>query len=148
MSLLTDSQYTDLGGAVSDIFGAAGAMSSASAYETAAKIASSNADITLRSGQIQAEQEQRTVFQALGAEKATTAGAGFNTTSGSAGDLLRSSVQQGALAKQLIVNQSEITAQGFEQQAAAYKGQAGAAKTSAGGGILGGLIKVAGIFGI
>ncbi len=141
---LTDATFNDLGGAVSSLFGAVGSEQAASAYTTAAKIASSNSDITLRSGQIQAGQEARTVYQGIGSEKATTAAAGFDTSSGSAGDLLRSSVQQGALAKQLIVNQSEITAQGFQQQAAAYEGQAAASKTASTGGFLGGVLKIAG----
>ena len=134
-----------IGGAVEDLFGAIGADQSAAAYKKAAEIASSNADITLRSGQIQAGQEARTVYQALGTEKATTAAAGFDTSSGSAGDLLRSSVQQGALAKQLIVNQSTITAQGFQQQSAAYVGQETAAKTKGAGNLIGGVLSIFGL---
>lgn len=133
----------DIGGAVSDIFSAAGALAEASAYGEASSIASSNALLTLRSGQIQEQQEGIAITKALGGEKASTAGAGFVNGSGSATDLLRSSTQQGALSKQLLSNQTEITAQGYEQQAAAYKGQEKAANMQAAGDAVGGVLKVA-----
>ena len=112
----------DVGGAVSDLFGAEGSNKAGEAYGTAADIATKNAALTLRSGQIQQQQEDIQLNKTIGGENAETAGAGFSN-SGSALLLMRSSVQQGALAKQLISNQTQITAQGYDQQAAAYKGQ-------------------------
>lgn len=132
----------DLGSAVSDLFGAAGSSEAASAYGTAANIALSNEALTKRSTAIQAQQSDIQTFKALGTETADVSGAGF-TQGGSAGDLLRSSAQQAALSKQLIVNQGNITAQGFEQQAAAYKGQEKAANTQSEGQGIGGLLSIA-----
>lgn len=121
----------DVGGAVSDLFGASGSEAAGQAYGTAAQIANSNAALTLRSGQIQEQQQDIALTKAIGGEKATTSGAGFNNSGGTATDLLRSSAQQGALSKQLIANQTEITAQGYTQQAAAYTGQQQAAQQEA-----------------
>lgn len=132
----------DIGGAVSDLFSAGGAMAEASAYGTASSIATSNAQLTLRSGQIQQQQEGIAITKALGGEVASTAGAGFMNGSGSATDLLRASTQQGALSKQLLSNQTEITAQGYEQQAAAYKGQEKAANMQAAGDAFGSVLKI------
>ena len=120
----------DRGSAAADLLTATGADEASSAYTTAASIAASNEALTQRGGQIQQEQEQRTITQALGTESADVAGAGFKN-SGSALYLMKSSLQQGALAKQLISNSTEITAQGFAQQDVAYTGQATAATTQA-----------------
>lgn len=131
------------GGAVSDLFGAKGSQQAASAYKTAASIAKKNEALTRRSTAIQAQQQDILTFKTIGAEQADTAAAGFSTTGGSAGDLLRASGQQAALSKQLIENQGEITAEGFEQQAQAYLGQAQAAQTQAKGQGVGGLLGLA-----
>lgn len=133
----------DVGGAVTDLFGASGSAAASTAYATAAQIAQANAALTLRSGQIQEEQENIAITKSLGTETSDTAGAGFKN-SGSALSLLKSSTQQGALAKQLIQNQTEITAQGYDQQAAAYEGQAKAASTQASGQTAGGLLNIVG----
>ena len=149
MSTLTDAQVGDLGGAVTDIFGALGQETAASAYTKAAAISTSNAAITASSGAITQEQENRLIMQTIGAEKASTAASGFETNSGGALDLMRSSVQQGALAKQLIANQSLITQQGFQQQAASETAQASQSKSAGTGGFLGGAIKIgAALFGL
>lgn len=132
----------DISGAVGDLFGAVGGEQAAASYGKAASIASQNEALTLRSGQIQEQQEGIAITKALGGEEATTAGAGLSM-SGSAVDLMRSSVQQGALSKQLLANQTEITAQGYAQQAAAYKGQQQAAQTQAAGKGIGGILGVA-----
>lgn len=158
-----DGFFDDLGGAVSDLFAAEGASQAGSAYGKAATIARANAGLseqnvllTARSGQIQQMQAQRSIVQTLGAEQASTAAAGFDTSSGSALDLMRSSVQQGALSKQLLANQTEITEQGFRQQelgylqeAEAYTGQQQAAQTQAKGSAAGGILKtIGGIVGL
>jgi hypothetical protein len=117
---------SDFGGAAGDLLASEGSFASADAYGAASDIATKNAALTERSGQIQQQQEDIQITKALGGEVASTAGAGFGA-GGTAGDLMRSSVQQGALAKQLLANQTEITAQGYEQQASAFTGQQKAA---------------------
>lgn len=117
----------DFGAAAGDLIASGGSFASADAYGEASKIASGNAALTLRSGEIQQQQENIAITKAIGGEQASTAGAGF-TTGGNATDLLRASVTQGALTKQLVSNQTQITAQGYEQQASAYTGQQKAAE--------------------
>lgn len=136
---------SDVGGAVSDLFGMFGSQQAASAYDKAADVAEGNKAVTLRSGEIQQQQENQTIVQSLGTTNAGVAGAGF-TMGGSAGDLLRMSAQKGALNKQLLANQTEITAQGFEQQAQAYEGQKEAANTKAAGQGIGGALQ--GVMGV
>lgn len=128
-----------ISGAVGDLFSAAGSFDSANAYSKASNIATSNAALTRRSGEIQEEQEQRAIITGIGGENASVAGAGF-TAGGSASDLMRMSVAKGALDKQLLANQTEITAQGFDQQAAAYKGQEKAANAQGEGQVAGGIL--------
>jgi hypothetical protein len=134
---------SDPGGAVSDLFGAFGSLQAASAYGKASKLAANNAAITRASTAITQQQEARTITQALGAEDAAVAGAGLQQ-SGTALDLMRSSVQQSSLAKQLITNQGEITATSYDQQSAAYKAQEKGANTQAMGQGIGGVLKMVG----
>lgn len=117
----------DFGQAAGDLLASEGSFASADAYGTASDIATKNAALTKRSGAIQLQQENVAITKAIGGEAASTSGAGFNNSGGTAVDLLHSSVQQGALSRQLISNQTEITAQGYEQQASAYTGQQKAA---------------------
>lgn len=134
---------SDFGGAVGDLFGAAGSKQASSAYTTAAKIAEQNKALTERSTAITEQQQNIQTFKVLGTEQADVAGAGF-TAGGTAGDLLRASAQQAALSKQLIQNQGEITAGGYEQQAQAYQGQAQAAQTQSKGQAAGGVLGILG----
>lgn len=133
-----------LGGAVGDIFSGFGAMASASAYSTASKLSYESADITKRSTAIQEQQQNIQTYKAIGTEEAQTAAAGFDTGSGSAGDLMRSSASQAALSKQLIESQGEITEKGYEEQGVAYKGQEKASNMQATGDFLGGALSIAG----
>lgn len=135
--------FGDIGGAVSDIFGGIGALKEADAYKKASEISLTNAAITKRSTAINLAQAGRQLYQSFGAESADTASAGFQM-SGSAIDLMRSSVQQGSLTQQIISNQGAITEQGFQQQAASYQGQAAAAKAKSSGGFLSGVLGLAG----
>lgn len=132
-----------LGGAVSTLFGAAGDAAEASAYGQAAKLASQNAQIAQESTAIQETQAQRQIFKVIGGQQAEVGGAGM-LQSGSAQDLLRASASQGSLQKQLIQQQGAITAAGYQEEAAAYKGMQGAAKAASSGGIFGGLLQGAG----
>lgn len=123
---------TDVSGAVGDLFAAEGDAQSAAAYGQEQQIALQNEAITKRSTAITEQQEQRTITQAEGTTSAGVAGAGM-TAGGSALYLMRSNVQQGALSKQLIANQGEITAQGYAEQAVAAGGQEASAKAAAAG---------------
>lgn len=134
----------DPSGAVGDLFGALGSFEAAAGYSKASKSAYKSADITRASTKIQAQQQDIQTFKVIGGEQADTAGAGFLTDSGSAGDLLRSSAQQAALSRQLIENQGEITAGGYDAQGAAYKSQQKAANAQGEGQIVGGVLKAVG----
>lgn len=139
---------SDIGSGISSLFSAGGAADEASAYTTAASIAEENVMLTNRSTAIQEQQEQRQITQAIGTEQTDVAGAGM-TSGGSASDLMRSSLQQGALSKQLIANQGEITAQGYAYQSSAYTGQAKAASAQSKGDTAGGILGiVGGLFGL
>lgn len=134
----------NIGGAVSDIFGAIGDFQAASAYEKEAQYAGENAQISQTSAAIQEAQEQRAITQAVGTEAATTEAAGF-TMGGNASDLMRQSLQQGALAKSLISQQGAITTLGYEEQQQAAGAKATASNTAGAGGIIGGVLKVFGL---
>lgn len=136
--------FGGLGGAVSDIFGAVGDLSEAGAYKKAAAYATQNAAIAKTSTGIQENQAARQAFQVLGATQAA-AGANNLALSGSALDVMKSNAQQTTLQKQLIENQGEIEQAGWLEKASADQGMAGAAKAAAGGGFLGGILKVAGV---
>lgn len=134
----------NLGSSVSSIFGGIGDLAEAGDYNKAAKIAQTNAGIAEESGKIQEMQAQRQITQKIGAQQSEVAGAGLKE-SGSAISLYKNSMAQGALSKQLIAAQTAINVGGFEQEAAAYKGMAGAATASGIGNIAGGIL---GIFGL
>ncbi len=142
---------TDFGAAANDLFSSAGSAQSAQSYGQAATIAQENVGITERGTAITEAQTQRSIIQATGSEAADVAGAG-QTAGGSSLYLMRSSLQQGALQKQLVQTQGDITAQGFQQQATAYTGQEQAAKTQSKGQAAGGLLGIVGgalsIFGL
>lgn len=131
-------------GAVSDLFGGVAGLSEGAAYKKASSIAGQNAKLTETSTALQETMAQRAAYQTISAQKADVGGAGF-AAGGSALDLLRSSTQQASLTRGALDIQGAVTESGFAQQAAAYQGQAGAAKTKGSGGILSGVLQVAGI---
>lgn len=141
MTGLSTSTFGDLGGAVSDIFGAIGDKAEAGAYSEASTLAGQNAQIAAASGRIQQVQSDRQIYQSIGGSKADVAGAGL-AASGSALDVIRSSTQQGALQKALIANQTSINVNGYQEEASAYQGMASAASAASTGGFLGGLLKI------
>jgi hypothetical protein len=129
-------------GGVSDIFGgyakaaglnlkAAGDRVEAGNYDLAATLAKQNEQFTEQSTAVKETMAQRQIYQGIGTETADIAGAGFDTGSGSALDLLRSSAQQGAIQKQLIGQQGLITEAGYTEQATAYTNLAGYARMAA-----------------
>lgn len=118
------------GQVIQDLFGSEGATAEANSYTSAAQLAEQNASLTATSTRIQETQMARQVSQTEGTQIADVAGAGF-TESGSALDLLRSSAQQGALAKSLTNIQGAITENSYAAQAGAYRGAAASADENA-----------------
>jgi hypothetical protein len=143
-------------GGVSDIFGgyakaaglklkAQGDLVEAGNYDLAAGLATQNEKFTEQSTAVKQTMADRARYMGIGTETADIAGAGFDTGSGSALDLLRSSAQQGALQKQLIGQQGLITEAGYTEQATAYTENSMASSAITAGWITGGLKIAAGI---
>lgn len=133
---------SDLSGGVSDLFGgsstasglrlkAQGDLVEAGNYDLAAGLAKQNEQFTEQSTAVKSTMAQRQQYLGIGKETAEIAGAGFDTSSGSALDLLRSSAQQGAMQKQLIGQQGLITEAGYNEQADAYTNLANYARRAA-----------------
>lgn len=139
------SAFSSLTGGVSSIFSGIGDLAEASDYSKAAKLADQNAQITEESTRIQQSQEQRKLFMVTGQQSAAFAG-GNLAPSGSAQDVLRSSLQQSALQHQLIGLQGAVSANSFKEQATAYEGQAKAATAAGAGGIVSGILGGIGSF--
>lgn len=140
--------FSKLGGAVSDLFGAAGDLSEASGYKKAEAIEKQNAGLAEVQNRVQMTQLNRQIFQAQGATAAEEGGAGF-TAGGSAGDIMRSNASQGALSRQVLGLQGQINQNNFAQQAASFSQMAttaeGAAAAAGGGGILNTVAGLAGL---
>jgi hypothetical protein len=124
------------GGAVGDLFAAEGARQEAGAYGTAANIAGQEEALTYASGRIQRIQEQRQLNLVLGGQRAEIGAAGFANT-GTAGDLLRASTQQGGLTQAITQIQTSTTASGYEEQRQADLAREQAAQGAAKAGIFG-----------
>jgi hypothetical protein len=99
-------------------------------YRQAAALADLNAAYRARSTAIQTTQADRALFMTLGMQRTAAAGSG-STGGGSAGAILRSSVQQGALNRSVIQQQGLITHAGYEEQASSYRLQQQAAGVAA-----------------
>lgn len=166
---LSSSTFSNLGGAVSDIFAgfgakekadlqaqgmritaqgtlitaqgtrlnaealrtkASGDLAEASNYDLASSLAEANKAFTEQSTRLQMSQTDRQIIQATGAQRAGAAAAGFSS-GGSAGDILRDSAQQGALAKGTLAQQGVITEAGYEEQAQSYTTLANAGRMAA-----------------
>lgn len=134
------SAFSDLGGAVSDLFASEGESAEASAYGTAAQLANENATLALESSKIQQYQQTRSAELQMGSEQAAMAG--NNLTGGSGALLLKSSGQQAALGTALTSLQGEITSTGFQQQAAALQGEQQAAEKASTAAGIGGILSV------
>jgi hypothetical protein len=121
--------------AVSSLFGssaasslAAGSQASAGSYDEAARISRRLAAIGTN---IKQYQLGRQIDKTLGKQQAQVAGAGFDVLSGSAGDIFRSSVREGALAKAVLGIQGQIDVQAELQKATSYAGMAQQARSAA-----------------
>lgn len=157
----------DILGGVSNFFGdqsqakafgyeAQGDAAEAKAYGQAATYAEQNAQISAESTKLQQYQQERQSLQVIGAGQAAAAANG-GTGGGSAQDILRGSVAQGALTKQVIGEQGIINETAYHEQAAQYTGmqnaaiaaqeaaiaQQKAAKQKSGFDLFGGILKAA-----
>jgi hypothetical protein len=97
------------------------------AYAHASELSRQNETLALVSSHIQQTREDRQIYQSLSSQKAAVAASGF-AGGQSALALYADSASQGALAKQLIGVQGNITANGYEQEAQASDAQSGAAR--------------------
>lgn len=122
--------FSDFGTAISDFSAAKGYKLEAQTYGQAADLENQNATLAAASGVIQSAQMQRKVYQSLSGTQAEIAGAGL-AAKGSAGDIMRSSAQQGSLTQQLVAAQTEINVNAYKAQAGAYSGQEAMAKQQA-----------------
>jgi hypothetical protein len=127
------STITDIGGAVSDLFGASadkakaqGDFIEAQDYTLASQLADQNEQFTETSTAIKTAQADRNLYLTIGGQKADVAGAGF-AASGSALDLLRSSASQGALNRAVLGQQGLIQEAGYKEQAQSYQNMSQAA---------------------
>jgi hypothetical protein len=125
------------------LFGASGARRSAQSYGEAEGFARENALLTEQATKVKLQQQQRQILGIIGTEKAQVAGAGFQA-SGSALDIIKSSASQGAMTKAITSEQGAITETSYLEQASMYAGMKAAAKSSAIGQTIGGLIQGAG----
>lgn len=107
---------------------AAGADAEAAAYGTAAGIVGENQRVEAIAENVRQIQIMRNVDQTVGGIKAAVAGNGFQQ-SGSAIDIMRSSLQQGYLSTQISGLASSQTQRGYMEQAAAASGEMAAAGT-------------------
>ncbi len=182
MAKVSADLFSGLGGAVESIFGGIGTKQAAGGYQIAAKSyvkaaglygeqadvygqagvrSELNANVAAQASQIGQMQTSREIYKALGGQKADIAAAGL-TNSGSAYDVIHSSVSQGQLTMGLLREQGALEQGGYKEEALAYQaqqkaslaaqeasiGQAGQAtsqaaslKTQGTGGILGGIFK-------
>lgn len=100
---------------------AEGDFQAAKYYADAADVAEENKAISKNSFEIQQAQLGRKITMAEGTQ--ATQVAGGNLEGGSAGDLMRMSIQQGGLAKGVLSMQGKIEEQSWEMKALGLKGQ-------------------------
>jgi hypothetical protein len=98
---------------------ARGDIAEAENYDRAAALARQNEAYTIQSTRLQQGQLERSITQTIGGQRASVAAAGF-AEGGSAGDIMRDSAAQGALAHRVLAQQGAITAAGFEEQALSF----------------------------
>lgn len=109
---------------------AQGDLAEASNYDIASTLAEANSAYTAQSTRIQQFQTDRQISGTIGTQRTGVAGAGFSS-GGTAGDLLRDSASQGALAKATLAQQGVITQAGYDEQAKSYQTLSAAGKATA-----------------
>ena len=134
---ISPNAFSFAGGAVSDFFAASGARSKAEGdrieareYDLAAQFAEQNVGFTKISTGLKAYQEDRSVAQTLGEQRADVASAGFGE-SGSALDIMADSVAQGAIQHETTQFQGLVTEASYQEQSDSYKLMASAARVAA-----------------
>lgn len=120
---------------------AAGDFLSAGAYSAGAKYAAINEGIAREAGRIKEFQTNRAIFQTLGQQRTAYAGGGLKQ-SGTAIDVYRNSVSQGALERAIVQEQTEINVTGYQEQESMFKGMAAAATAAGTAGVLGGIAQL------
>lgn len=105
---------------------AAGADAEAAAYGTAADISDESQRTEAIAERVRQVQMTRNIDQTVGGISASVAANGF-VQSGSAIDIMQSSLQQGYLSQQISGLQSQQTQRGYMEQAAAANGEMAAA---------------------
>jgi hypothetical protein len=127
---LSNATFSDIGGAVSDLFSAQansgsyeakalGADAEAKNYNLAAGFARQNVDYQTESTAIQVMQQNRTNYQQYGGAQSDIAGAGFRQ-SGSGLYILADNARQGSLATSVLQKQGAIQEAGYQEQAQSY----------------------------
>lgn len=111
---------------------AAGYDAEISAYDASGLSSEQNAVYAKATGDILDYQTQRDTARTIGKQNAQLAGSGFSADTGSSVDQVRSSLQEGYLADQLVRTQSLFEQGGYLEQAAASKAQSGAAQFAKG----------------
>lgn len=89
-------------------------------YDLAASLADQNAQYTEYTTNIKQQQQDRTTFQALGNIQSEVAGSGLKM-SGSALDVLHESAANGAITKEVLGVQGQITEAGYLEQGDSYR---------------------------
>ena len=138
---------TDYFKAAGDLFGGFGSYFASSAEAKGDKAAAGYyakaAEITGEQTAIKELQVQRAVYQTQSSAEAA-AGANGVLAGGSAGDILRSNAQQGALSRTLVAEQGQIQEGAYLGQAAAANAAASSAKSKGKGGLFGGIVGAVG----
>lgn len=134
---LSSTSFSLLGGAAADIFGgfadldkSKGNEIEASNYRQASEFATYEAKVQNATTAVQEAQTQRQVYQGLGKVAASIGGSGFSD-SGSGGDILRSSAQQGALQSAIAEQTGQVAEAGYKEQAKSYESMAEASDMAA-----------------
>jgi hypothetical protein len=137
---LSSSAIGDIGGAAGDLFGALGDQASAGAFREAAAIDTQNEALAGENTQIQEFMANRKVNEVIGAQRAAEGAAGVSG-GGSGAYLLRDSMAQGALTKQIIQVQGAVQQNTYREEAEAHEAQAQAASDAATGGFFSSVFK-------
>ena len=120
---------SNIGAGVSNIFAAEGDIAEAKNYDLAASLAGANVQFTQSMTAIREMQTQREVSGIIGKQQTGFAG-GNIAESGSALDVLRSSVQQGSLQQYILAAQGAAQEAAYSEQQQAYTTMADAARNA------------------
>jgi hypothetical protein len=115
---LTQTQITAEGEAAAERLAAQGAAAEGAAYRSSAAIAGNNAQVAGSAGDVLLYQQRLEAMKTVGAGQAAV-GASGAAASGSALDIMRSSLQQGELGGQLVQMQTALNIGGYQEQVAA-----------------------------